>query len=57
MISKKELMERICDLETVVDMHYMMFDELRQEIKKLGKEKKSVKVQKQSKTVASSKRT
>ena len=43
MISKRELMERICDLESVVDIHYMMFDELRKEIKKLGKEKKSAK--------------
>ena len=40
MISKRELMERICDLETVVDMHYIMFDELRQEIKKVRKGEK-----------------
>lgn len=41
MISKKELYERICDLESDVDIQYQMLEDLKKIIKKLEKEKKN----------------
>lgn len=46
MISKKELMQRICNLEIDVDAYNEVIDDILDRIKKLEKVKKNAKVSK-----------